>query len=234
MEGDNNNTEQNQPEEVTSTQQNQPEEVTSTQQNQPEEVTSTEPTPNTGGTEQPPNINEESIETRDPTPDNDTLESNEAVEPTYTYIDPEQPNQQEDQNEVEGEPVEPVMPTDAVVPPTPLRPPPFDMGPPPATSYTMVSPLIVDTSERRRMDGYNLYNVIYHTDVGPSNWHTTPCDYTPNSNSFWEMFEIFRTALMLASLNNRIESIKLLLEQKAIDVNAKDIHLFDIKFISII
>ena len=39
---------------------------------------------------------------------------------------------------------------------------------------------------------------------------------------------------MLASLNNHIEIVKLLLEQKGIDFNAQNVYLFSLGFISII
>ena len=46
------------------------------------------------------------------------------------------------------------------------------------------------------------------------------------------MFKLYITALMKASKNGNIEIVKLLLEQKGIDVNAKDNYCFHSKFVS--
>ena len=53
-------------------------------------------------------------------------------------------------------------------------------------------------------------------------------------NIIWNFFKLFNTALIWASKNGHTEIVKILLEQKGIDINAKDIYLFLSKFASII
>ena len=50
----------------------------------------------------------------------------------------------------------------------------------------------------------------------------------------WNSFILFQTALMIASKNNNIEIVKLLLEQKGIDINAKNVYLLCSKLVSAI
>ena len=42
-------------------------------------------------------------------------------------------------------------------------------------------------------------------------------------NYIWNFFKLLRTVLMEASMNNRTEIVKILVEQKGIDVNSTDI-----------
>ena len=42
-------------------------------------------------------------------------------------------------------------------------------------------------------------------------------------NNIWEFIKLLWTALMRASANGHTEIVKILLEQKGIDINAKDI-----------
>ena len=50
-------------------------------------------------------------------------------------------------------------------------------------------------------------------------------------NSIWNLFELFRTALMIASGGGYTEVVQLLLKQKLIDINAQDIYFFCSNFI---
>ena len=42
----------------------------------------------------------------------------------------------------------------------------------------------------------------------------------------WNFLKLFKTPLIMAVLTNKFENVKLLLEQKGIDANAKDAYLF--------
>ena len=53
-------------------------------------------------------------------------------------------------------------------------------------------------------------------------------------NYFWKLFKLFNTSLILASWNDKIEIVKILIAQEGIDINVKDILLFLSIFISII
>ena len=50
----------------------------------------------------------------------------------------------------------------------------------------------------------------------------------------WYLYDLFETALILACKNgffkNNLKIVKFLLEQNGIDINAKDVHLFQIIF----
>ena len=46
-------------------------------------------------------------------------------------------------------------------------------------------------------------------------------------NNIWNFFELFNTALILASQNGHTEIVKILVEQKGIDINAKNIVYFN-------
>ena len=51
--------------------------------------------------------------------------------------------------------------------------------------------------------------------------------YSMFYNGIWTFLKLFWTALISASANNSFEIVKLLLQQKGIDINAKDnIYLF--------
>ena len=45
-------------------------------------------------------------------------------------------------------------------------------------------------------------------------------------NNIWSFFKLYKTALIYASENGRTETVKILIKQKEIDINAKDIYLF--------
>ena len=53
-------------------------------------------------------------------------------------------------------------------------------------------------------------------------------------SNFWYLFKLLLSALMIAAEKGHIEIVKLLLEQKGIDLNAKDVFLLYLKFISLI
>ena len=46
-------------------------------------------------------------------------------------------------------------------------------------------------------------------------------------NYIWIFFKLFQTALMIASENNLIEIVQLLVEQEEIDINVRDFYLFN-------
>ena len=50
-------------------------------------------------------------------------------------------------------------------------------------------------------------------------------------NNIWSLLEIYTTPLIHASHCGYTEVVKLLLEQKGIDINAKRIYYFDLKFV---
>ena len=54
------------------------------------------------------------------------------------------------------------------------------------------------------------------------------------SNNIWDLFKLFETALLFATYKGCNEIVKLLLEQKGIDVNAKNVYLFYSKFFLIV
>ena len=41
-------------------------------------------------------------------------------------------------------------------------------------------------------------------------------------NNIWNLFKLFKTALILASENGHTKIVKILVEQEGIDINAKD------------
>ena len=53
-------------------------------------------------------------------------------------------------------------------------------------------------------------------------------------SNIWYLFKLFISALMFAAQNGHTEIVKLLLKQKGIDFNAKDVFLLCLKFISMI
>ena len=52
-------------------------------------------------------------------------------------------------------------------------------------------------------------------------------------NDIWKLLKLFETALILASMKGHTEIVKILVEQEGIDINAKDIYLLYLMFISI-
>ena len=50
-------------------------------------------------------------------------------------------------------------------------------------------------------------------------------------NYIWNLFELYVTTLISASVNGHIEIVKFLLEQEGIDINDKDVYLFYLMFI---
>ena len=53
-------------------------------------------------------------------------------------------------------------------------------------------------------------------------------------NNYWYLIKLFKTALMMASMNGHTEIVKLFLEQEGNEINAKNIYLISSKFQSII
>ena len=53
-------------------------------------------------------------------------------------------------------------------------------------------------------------------------------------NNIWKLLKLFEASLIRASDNGHTKTVKILIEQKNIDINAKDIYLFLLMLISII
>ena len=48
--------------------------------------------------------------------------------------------------------------------------------------------------------------------------------YLKFKNNNWDLHKLFDTALILASQKSNIEAVKMLLEQKGIDLNTKNVY----------
>ena len=53
-------------------------------------------------------------------------------------------------------------------------------------------------------------------------------------NNFWKLLKLLWTALIYASYKGYARIVQILVEQEGININAKDVYLFYLKFISII